>query len=283
MDNNESRPGTPPAKTSGLIDIGANLTSKRFRKDLDEVVERSRTAGVTSVLVTGTSIAGSEEAVALARDYPRFLFATSGVHPHDAKTWEESSARALADLAGRPEVVAVGECGLDFNRDFSPRDQQVECFEAQLRLATERQKPVFLHQRDAHETFLPLLKRYRDQLPGAVVHCFTGSGEEMADYLALDCHIGITGWLCDSRRGGELRELVGKIPDDRLMIETDAPYLTPHNLSHKPKGNRNEPAFLPAVVEMLAQCRGQSPQFVAEQTARNARRFFALPFALPTE
>ncbi|WP_341939368.1 TatD family hydrolase [Marinimicrobium sp. C2-29] len=262
--------------TETLIDIGANLTSPRFHKDLDAALTRAKDAGVDTILVTGTSLSGSREGLALARDYPGFLYATAGVHPHDAKTWDDSAVEALAGLARSPEVVALGECGLDFNRDFSPRDAQLHCFEAQLSLAAELGKPVFLHQRDAHEAFMPILRRYRDRLPGAVVHCFTGSGEELDDYLALDCHIGITGWLCDERRGGELRELVSRIPAERLMIETDAPYLTPRNLDQKPKGNRNEPALLPWVLQALAECRGEEQEMLARAVTDTTRRFFNL-------
>ncbi len=259
-----------------LIDIGANLTSSRFAKDLTQVLERARAAGLEHILVTGTSESASGEALALARQYPGFLSCTAGVHPHDAKHWRADSAELLTHLAESPEVVAMGECGLDYNRDFSPRAQQRTCFEAQLRLAGDLGKPVFLHQRDAHQDFMALLKKTRDRLPGAVVHCFTGTKEELDDYLKMDCHIGITGWLCDRKRGAPLREMVRAIPLDRLMIETDAPYLTPHNLEQKPTGNRNEPAFLSAVLSMLAESTGHSAALLAEHTRQNACSFFGL-------
>jgi TatD DNase family protein len=260
-----------------LIDIGANLTSRRFANDLDEVLARARQAAVTHIVVTGTSEGVSREALHLAQQQPGFLSATAGVHPHDARHWQRDSVHRLMELLEQPEVVAVGECGLDFNRDFSPRDEQMVCFEAQLQLAVEVQKPVFLHQRDAHSTFLTVLKKYRPQLKGAVVHCFTGDKEELRDYLDLDCHIGITGWLCDPKRGADLRAQVAAIPAQRLMIETDAPYLTPKNLPKNTKKNRNEPAFLPAVLETLAECRGESAQVLANQIAGTSRAFFNLP------
>lgn len=259
-----------------MIDIGVNLTSGRFHKDLSDVMRRAREAGVFAQIVTGTSVHASTEALALAQAYPKELYATAGVHPHDAKSWNEESAASLAALAREPGVVALGECGLDFNRNFSSPEDQLICFEAQLALAAELKKPVFLHQRDAHEAFMPILKRYRPQLTGAVVHCFTGTRAELEDYLSLDCSIGVTGWVCDERRGGELRELVRHIPSERLLVETDAPYLTPHNLPEKPKGNRNEPAFLPYVIEKLAECRGEPAPALARQTAANARAFFRL-------
>ncbi|MDQ2075991.1 TatD family hydrolase [Marinimicrobium sp. ABcell2] len=259
-----------------LIDIGANLTNRRFATDLDEVMARAREAGVAHIVITGTSENASRDALQLAQQHPGFMSATAGVHPHDARHWHSESADRLAELLSEPEVVAVGECGLDFNRDFSPRDQQLTCFEAQLQLAVELQKPVFLHQRDAHAAFLALLKKYRSQLKGAVVHCFTGATNELREYLELDCHIGITGWLCDPKRGADLRVQVRDIPVDRLMIETDAPYLTPKNLTQKPKNNRNEPALLPVVLEALAECRGESVEVLAEHTVRTSRAFFGL-------
>lgn len=259
-----------------MIDIGVNLTSRRFDKDRASVLQAAWEAGVSALVITGTSLAVSRDAAALADTDRARLFATAGVHPHEAKQWDEGAATVLAELLEAPQVVAVGECGLDFNRDFSPRPAQLACFEAQLALAAEHNKPVFLHQRDAHDAFMPVLKRFRDQLPGAVVHCFTGTGDELEDYLSLDCYIGVTGWVCDEKRGGELRELVSRIPADRLLVETDAPYLTPHNLPKKPKGNRNEPAFLTYVISKIAECRDEPFATVAEATAHNAERFFQL-------
>ena len=259
-----------------LVDIGANLTSGRFRSDLDVVLERAKAAGLSQILVTGTDLEVSREALTLAESHPGFLHATAGVHPHNAKHWDETSAKQLRTLLAADSVVALGECGLDFNRNFSPPEDQLACFEAQLTMAGDCQKPVFLHQRDAHQAFLPPLQRYRDDLVGAVVHCFTGSEAELRDYLALDCYIGITGWLCDQRRGGGLRDLVSQIPDERLLIETDAPYLLPHNLPKHLNTKRNEPGFLPYVLQTLAECRNQPPEQLATVTGNNARRLFGL-------
>lgn len=235
-----------------LIDIGANLTNRRFQQDLDEVLSRAQAAGVEHILVTGTSLAASQDALQLAHAHPKLLSCTAGVHPHDAKSWTADSEQVLRQLLTDPKVVAVGECGLDYNRDFSPREQQRHCFEAQLQLAQAVQKPVFLHQRDAHDDFIALLRDYRAKLSGVVVHCFTGSRAEMEEYIDLDCFIGITGWLCDARRGQDLRALLPYVPPGKLLIETDAPFLTPQNLPRKPKGNRNEPAFLPFVLSAAA-------------------------------
>ncbi len=259
-----------------MIDIGANLTNQRFHADFDAVLERARHAGVSQIIVTGTSEQASGEALELARRYPDYLRCTAGVHPHDARSWNEASAAAIARLAREPQVVAVGECGLDYNRMFSPQADQLRCFEAQLKLAVELQKPVFLHERDAHDDFFAMLKQYRPALKGAVVHCFTGTLMQMREYLDLDCFIGITGWVCDERRGDDLREAVRHLPFDRMMIETDAPYLPPRHVRPKPAGNRNEPMYLGAVLDTIAAMRDIPPPTLAAQIEVNTRAFFSL-------
>lgn len=261
-----------------MIDIGANLTNKRFHKDLDDVLLRAENAGVEKIIVTGTSLESSQAAIALAKQHS-VLSATVGVHPHDAKTWDDHSADKVMAWLTQPEVVAGGECGLDFNRDFSPRDQQISCFEAQLELAVRHQKPVFLHERDAHDTFLAILKPYRDKLSGAVVHCFTGNQTALHAYLDLGCHIGITGWVCDENRGKALRQLVPSIPNHRLMIETDAPYLTPKNLPKKPKNGRNEPALLTHVLTTIADLKGTPADQLARDIRQTTDAFFSFPSA----
>lgn len=260
---------------SGLIDIGANLTHRRFRSDLDAVLDRARAAGVRAFVATGTDVAGSEAAADLA-DQHADVFATAGVHPHDARHFDDGSADVLRHLASRASVVAIGECGLDYNRDYSPRPTQLECLHAQLALAAEVGLPVFLHERDAHDALMGVLREHRTSLVGAVVHCFTGTAEQAQTYLDLDLHIGVTGWICDERRGHDLRAAVEHIPLERLMVETDAPFLTPRDLKPKPKGGRNEPAFLPHVVQAVAAVLGRDAQEVADATTRTARRFFSL-------
>ena len=262
-----------------LIDIGANLTHESFRHDLDAVLERARLAGVVQMVVTGTSEAESVQAHELARRHPRRMFSTAGLHPHLARDWSDATGRRFEELAARPGVVALGEMGLDFNRDFSPRAEQEAAFEAQLELAAALGRPAFLHVRDAHERFAAILSRYRDRLPRAVVHCFTGTGAELDAYLEMDLHIGITGWICDERRGGHLHALVSRIPTERLMIETDSPYLLPRNLRPRPKSRRNEPAYLPRVLQTLAECHGLDPARLAQTTTATARAFFGLPLA----
>ena len=259
-----------------LIDIGANLTHDSFNQDFDEVLERAATAGVGRMIVTGASKEGSRRALEIAAKYD-FLFATAGIHPHHAGETDTSAIGLLGDLSANEKVKAIGETGLDFFRDFSPRPDQIRSFERHMELAIETGLPLFLHERDAHPTFAEVLQSYRDNLSGAVVHCFTGAKDALYAYLDLDCHIGITGWICDERRGEHLKALVRDIPDDRLMIETDAPYLMPRTLRPKPKTRRNEPMHLPEICRTVAECRETSYDDLARLTTTNAHRFFDLP------
>ncbi|WP_369942220.1 TatD family hydrolase [Xanthomonas medicagonis] len=262
-----------------LIDIGANLTHDSFDRDRDAVLQRARAAGVTQMVVTGASREHSPLALHLAQQHPGFLYATAGVHPHHAAEYTAECDAEMRALHAHPQVVAVGECGLDYFRDFAPRPAQHRAFERQLQLAVETGKPLFLHQRDAHADFLALMRQFDGKLGPVVVHCFTGSREELFDCLDRDWHIGITGWLCDERRGAHLRELVKHIPANRLMIETDAPYLLPRTLAPLPKDRRNEPAFLAHIVEELARDRGEEVAATAAASTATARAFFGLPAA----
>ena len=260
-----------------LIDIGANLTHESFDRDREEVLAQARDAGVRRMIVTGTSVTESVRALELARPWPGVLFSTAGVHPHNAASFDEHSSDALSHLLAHDEVVAVGECGLDYYRDFSPRDAQRRAFQAQLEIAADVRLPVFLHQRDAHDELLELLRPVRSRLCGGVAHCFTGTAQMARDYLDMDLYIGITGWLCDERRGADLRDAARHLPLDRVMIETDAPYLLPRDLPRKPRGRRNEPRFLPHVLVRLAEAMNRSVDEVAEATRRNAEQLFSLP------
>jgi TatD DNase family protein len=259
-----------------LIDIGANLSHESFSSDLEQVLEAAHQAGIVTILVTGTSVTTSKEAAALARRFPEFLYSTAGIHPHDAVHFDPSALRDLEVLAADNCVKAMGETGLDYFRDFSPRDRQREAFTAQLQQAVALDMPVFLHQRDGHEDFVSILRQYRNALPRAVVHCFTGTEAELRDYLELDMHIGITGWICDERRGRHLHDIIKLIPSNRLMLETDSPYLLPRTIRPKPPTRRNEPANLVHILESVAMCLGKSGKTVAEQTTEAARDFFAV-------
>jgi TatD DNase family protein len=259
-----------------LVDIGLNLTHDSFDGDRDTVVADARAAGVSRMIVTGTSVTASARAIELSLSRPGVLFATTGIHPHHAEDLDAHSVDALAGLLDNACVVAVGECGLDYFRDYSPRAAQLAAFEAQLELAADSGKPVFLHQRDAHEDMLRLLGRHRGRITGGVAHCFTGDGEQLAAYLDLDLHIGITGWVCDERRGEALREAVPGVPLERLLLETDAPYLLPRDLASAPRGRRNEPKFLPHVAGRVAALMEIDLETLANATTANAERLFAL-------
>ena len=263
--------------THSLIDIGVNLTNKAFRADLDDVMARARAAGVDVMVATGTRVEASWDAYSLARQHPGVVYSTAGVHPHHAADCNADTLPALRELAARDEVVVVGECGVDYDRNFSPPDVQRRWFAAQLGLAADLGMPVFLHERDAHEDFAAILREHLPHLPRAVIHCFTGNAAELDTYLALDLHIGITGWICDERRGLHLRDIVGRIPANRLMIETDAPYLLPRAIRPRPKSRRNEPANLTHVLAAVADATGKAAEVVAAETTATARRFFALP------
>lgn len=260
-----------------MFDIGVNLTSSQFLKDRDEVVARATAAGVNGLLLTGTNLHESQQAQRLAQTYPH-CWSTAGVHPHDSSQWQPETEEAIVALANRPEVVAIGECGLDFNRNFSTPQEQERAFDAQLRIAAELQMPVFMHCRDAHARFLTLLDPWLDKLPGAVLHCFTGTREEMQACVDRGMYIGITGWVCDERRGLELRELLSFIPAEQLLIETDAPYLLPRDLSPKPASRRNEPGHLPHILERIAYWRGDDPQWLSATTDANVRKLFGITF-----
>jgi len=259
-----------------LIDIGVNLTNSAFNNDLAEVLQRAQQHGVKQIIVTGVNAKQSLVAAELCKQHPNFLYSTAGCHPHDAKDFQPVDLDILTVLAAQKQVLAIGECGLDFNRNYSPQDIQIEVFKQQLELAAEVNLPVFLHQRDAHDTFLAILKDYHQRLKNVVVHCFTDGIAELQDYLELDCYIGVTGWICDQKRAQQLLQATPFIPDKRLLIETDAPYLLPKALRPKPKKSRNEPMNLLHVCEAVAKIRNQSAKEISDLTYRNSKTFFGI-------
>jgi len=264
-----------------VIDIGVNLTNKRFDKDRTELISRAKTIGVSQLVITGTSVNESKQALALCQNYqqqfPNTLFATAGVHPHDADGVSGDYLAELAELARQPLVKAIGECGLDFNRNFSAPDQQLKVFKEQIHLAKQLNMPLFLHQRDAFQSWFSELQPFVDQIPSMIAHCFTGSKDELEKCLDVGMYIGITGWICDERRGKSLQEMVSLIPLERLLIETDSPYLTPRTIKPKPKSSRNEPSYLPFIIEKIASVTALDPREIACQTSINARQVFNLP------
>jgi TatD DNase family protein len=260
-----------------LVDIGINLAHDSFDADRDAMIERAMHAGVAHFLITGSSIASTRSAIDLVRAHPARFRATGGIHPHHASDLDEAALTELTQLTQAPEIVAVGECGLDYFRNFSPRDAQLQAFRRQLELAVKVRKPVFLHQRDAHEDFVSIMREFRPDLVGGVAHCFTAGAAEARAYLDLDLYIGITGWICDERRGQHLREVVCDIPRERLLIETDAPYLLPRDLKPAPRNRRNEPMYLPHVLQTIAAARGESADELGAATTRNAGVLFGWP------
>jgi TatD DNase family protein len=259
-----------------LTDIGVNLTHESFRHDLPDVLHRATKAGVHRMVVTGTSVAATRDALVLHAQHPDRLFATAGLHPHHAGDFDAATRDALRELAGRPGIVAIGECGLDYYRNLAPREAQLAAFSGQLELAVATQLPVFLHQRDAHADFMAVLRDYLPRLKGAIAHCFTGQAGELEDCLAAGLAIGITGWICDERRGAHLLPLMARIPANRLMIETDAPYLLPRSLRPHPPTRRNEPAFLVEVAATIARARNEPVVSLAASSTAAAAAFFGL-------
>ncbi len=266
-----------------LIDIGVNLTKGRFDTDRDQVIARAREAGVRQLMATGTDLTASHDAAELAATRSGVVFATAGVHPHHADAWDETVFAEIRVLATRSEVVAIGECGLDFDRNYSAPEAQERAFAAQLEIAVETGLPLFLHERAAHERMLEML----DQAAPVrgVLHCSTRGPEEARAYLDRGLHLGVTGWLCDERRGDALRDSVRMIPGDRLLLETDAPFLYPRDMpwpldgegAKKPSRNRNEPSFLPHICKAAAALRGETSEALAKRSSAATRALFDLP------
>jgi TatD DNase family protein len=258
-----------------MIDIGANLTNKYFQSRLEETLSDAKDYGVQQIIVTGTNIKSSIQAEILTRDNS-MLYATAGVHPHDASSFNQQTAIDLKVLLDKPQVIAVGETGLDFNRNFSTPEEQIYAFEQQLELAITTNLPVFLHERDAFDTQYRILNSINKQLNGAVIHCFTGNKQALEAYLDLGFYIGITGWVCDERRGQELQSIINIIPDDKLLIETDSPYLTPRTLTGKRKKAKNVPANLTHIAQTIAELRQQTLTQICETTTNNAKKLFKI-------
>jgi TatD DNase family protein len=264
-------------QTSPLVDIGINLAHDSYDHDRAEVVERAVAAGVARMVITGSSLESAGRAIDICRRWPTLMRATAGIHPHHAAEFPDSDLPALRSLLQDPFVTSAGECGLDYFRDFSPRAEQRRVFAAQLGVAAELGKPVFLHQRDAHSDFMAILADYLPSLPRAVVHCFTGNAEELDAYLGRGLYIGITGWVCDERRGRQVQALVPEIPLERLMLETDGPYLMPRNLQPKPTHRRNETMYLRDIFNFVCTLRREPSAEIAAKTTGNALFFFDLP------
>lgn len=255
-----------------LFDAGVNLLDGRF--SADEVIQRANDAGVARLCIITTHPNEWDDAYQLYLKYPDICCYTIGVHPHNAKDVNAHELTQLEQLAQQKGCVAIGECGLDFNRNFSAQETQLSVFEEQLKIAAKLQKPVYLHERDAFEPQIALLRKYMPQLPNGIAHCFTGGIEEAKEYLALGLYIGITGWVCDEKRGESLRNAIACIPHDKLIFETDAPYLFPKTL--KPRKRNNEPAFLPHIVEQVSDMLGVPAQQLNKSSFVNTLTLFSI-------
>ena len=258
-----------------FIDIGINLTNKQFNNEHEEIINQALDSGVKQMILTGTSVRGSKESAEIAEDYPEILFSTAGIHPHDAKSFNNESSKELRKLLKQDYVVSVGECGLDFDRDFSPRPIQEKCYRAQLELSIEMNKPLFLHERAAFKRFNEITDEYLSKLPKAVAHCFTGTLNEAKTYLDKGFYLGFTGAISDTNRFKHLEEVIKYVPFDRMMIETDAPFMLPKNMPRM-QSCRNEPKFLPYVAQTIAHLKKISISEVADETTEVARNFFRI-------
>ena len=252
-----------------MFDIGANLTSSHFSKDLDVVLNDSLTAGVEKICITSSNLDDVKNAKKISEKYKN-LYYSVGFHPHNAKDFKIEFLKDMSVYLNDPKAICLGEMGLDFNRNFSSKEEQILCFESQLSLANSISKPLFLHQRDAHEEFLSVLDNHKLNQK-LIVHCFTGNLSELEEYLKRDFYIGITGWVCDLKRGKELRECINQIPEDKLLIETDSPYLSPRK-----KIRRNEPKFLIDVAEEVATLRNETTESIINSSYKNSLNFFNL-------
>jgi TatD DNase family protein len=255
------------------FDTGVNLLDPRF--DLHKVLQESYVDNLTDLLIIASDIDESTRGLALASSGPIegiALHASAGVHPHHADATNSDSWTKLKQLLADKNVRAVGECGLDFNRNFSTQTNQIRAFDAQLQIAVEYQKGVYLHERDAFEQQCKMLLPVHDKLPFLVAHCFTGNEAQMQRYLSFGCYIGITGWVCDDKRGHDLQQAVASLPLDRLLLETDAPYLFPKTV--RPRAKQNSPKYIYAIAEKVAQIKNVSVQEIQQAAYYNACKLF---------
>lgn len=256
------------------FDAGVNLTNPRLLDDIEGVIARAIKAGVSQQLIIATNEQESESAIKLCQRFPNELVTTVGIHPHDAAGVSANYLERLEELARHPCVVAIGECGLDFNRNYSAPEQQVKVFSEQIQLANRLSLPLYLHERDAREQQVDLLNKLCAEHTACITHCFTGGPDDAAAYLARGHWFGITGWVCDERRNQALLAALPGLPKERILVETDAPFLLPRTVRPRPKFN--EPQWLPEVGRMLAQQLELPEAEIAALTKQNARDVLAL-------
>jgi TatD DNase family protein len=256
-----------------LFDSHCHLDDKAYQKDIGLVIERAHQNGVMRMMTVGVNQKTAVRAVSLAEAHAD-LYASVGFHPHDARQCNSASLDFLKRLAQNPKVRAWGEIGLDYNRMYSPRKDQEKWFIRQLEIAAELNLPIIFHERDSNGRFLDILKAHLKKEQTGVIHCFSGNSNELQHYLELGFYIGITGILTIKTRGAGLRQMVSQIPADRLVVETDAPYLTP--APEKNHTRRNEPAFVKSVLLKLAEVRAENPNQLAQIIWDNTCRFYNL-------
>ncbi|MEC9205823.1 MAG: TatD family hydrolase [Pseudomonadota bacterium] len=260
---------------NALIDIGANLTHDQLFKKIPSIIKKFKASHVQKVIITSSNIHDTEIALDLIKKFPNVFYTTVGFHPHNAKDFEENDIEKMKVLTNNSNIVAIGECGLDYYREYSPKKQQIECFEKQLDLCSKIDLPIFLHERGSHNDFYSMVKEYINKIDNCVVHCFTGTKNELLKYVDLGCYIGITGWITDLERGSHLHDIIKLIPEDKLMVETDSPYLMPKNIN-KSYDTLNEPAYLPYIVEVISKCLNKDIEYVCGKTYENTKRFFKI-------
>ncbi len=257
-----------------VADIACNFTNERFDKDLDEVINRAITNKITKFGLICSRLSDLDRLLEIYNQYSKDMFFTIGIHPHHANEINDEYLKNLKEAVINNNPHAIGETGLDFFRNLSTYDEQIYAFKEQIKIAIDTNKPLFLHQRDSHDDFIKILREYSSDINKAVVHCFTGTQEQLEDYLELDCYIGVTGWICDEKRNVELRKTIKNIPLEKLMIETDCPYLIPKNLPNKPKNNRNEPINLNHIVNEIAVLMEIDIESLRKQTFKNTINYF---------
>ena len=257
-----------------IADIACNFTSERFDKDLNEVINRAIKNKITKFGLICSRLNDLDKLLKIYEQYLNNMFFTIGVHPHHANEINDDYLKKLKQAVNKNNPHAVGETGLDFFRNLSTYEEQIFAFEEQIKIAIDTNKPLFLHQRDSHDDFIKILRKYSSDINKSVVHCFTGTQEQLNDYLELGCYIGVTGWICDEKRNVEIRKTIKNIPIEKLMIETDCPYLIPKDLLNKPKNNRNEPVNLNHIASSIAELMDVNEESLKQITFETSLNFF---------
>ena len=259
-----------------FFDIACNLTHESILPNIDDVISEAKLVNVNKLGLISAELEDFSKIASLVKRYPDDLAPTYGVHPHHASQLSELTKNEFLQLVSKFNPNVIGEIGLDYFRNISAPEEQMHAFEIQLQAAIDLELPVFLHQRDSHDDFLKILRNYHSELSSLVVHCFTGTQRELDEYLELGSYIGLTGWICDERRNQELRASIKNIPLEKLMIETDAPYLIPRNLKPRPSKNINLPKYLPHIAAEISSLTNYSIGEIATETYNNAIKFFNL-------